>query len=170
MMIDTFITNAKKTHAQCHMVDAITEIPALVNALISVDITLVSAKTTLLTTLNWGTRPVSHNHLDANEAVTITQAHSAITETGTLVMCSSAVSPTSLNFLPQIQFVCLNTNTIVPTYEAAWQQIHAQGQLPRCVNLITGPSCTGDIEQDILWGAHGPKALHIILYTSEEIL
>jgi len=35
--------------------------------------------------------------------------------------------------------------------------------MPRTVNMITGPSRSGDIEQTILLGAHGPKQLHIIV-------
>jgi L-lactate dehydrogenase complex protein LldG len=35
--------------------------------------------------------------------------------------------------------------------------------MPRSVNFITGPSRTGDIEQRIELGAHGPRRLHIIL-------
>ena len=35
--------------------------------------------------------------------------------------------------------------------------------MPRTVNLISGPSRSGDIEQKIILGAHGPRALHIIV-------
>ncbi len=35
--------------------------------------------------------------------------------------------------------------------------------MPRTINLITGPSRTGDIEQKIQLGAHGPRRLHIVL-------
>ena len=35
--------------------------------------------------------------------------------------------------------------------------------LPRTVNMITGPSRTGDIEQRIQLGAHGPRRLHVVL-------
>ena len=35
--------------------------------------------------------------------------------------------------------------------------------LPRTVNFITGPSRTGDIEQRIELGAHGPRRLHIVV-------
>jgi L-lactate dehydrogenase complex protein LldG len=31
------------------------------------------------------------------------------------------------------------------------------------VNLVSGPSRTGDIEQTIVLGAHGPRRLHIVL-------
>jgi len=35
--------------------------------------------------------------------------------------------------------------------------------MPRALNLISGPSRSGDIEQTILLGAHGPKDLHIVV-------
>ena len=40
---------------------------------------------------------------------------------------------------------------------------YGKGVMPRTVNFITGPSRSGDIEQTILLGAHGPRALHIVL-------
>jgi L-lactate dehydrogenase complex protein LldG len=38
---------------------------------------------------------------------------------------------------------------------------------PRTINYVTGPSRTGDIEQKIELGAHGPRRLHIVLIDSE---
>ena len=35
--------------------------------------------------------------------------------------------------------------------------------LPPTINLITGPSRTGDIEQTLELGAHGPKALAVLI-------
>ena len=37
------------------------------------------------------------------------------------------------------------------------------GTLPRTVKWITGSSRTGDIEQTMLLGAHGPRLLHVLL-------
>jgi L-lactate dehydrogenase complex protein LldG len=36
-------------------------------------------------------------------------------------------------------------------------------RLPSTLNFVTGPSRTGDIEQTLELGAHGPKALAILI-------
>ena len=38
---------------------------------------------------------------------------------------------------------------------------------PRAINLISGHSRTGDIEQTIVLGAHGPYRVHILLLDSD---
>ena len=57
---------------------------------------------------------------------------------------------------------------MVSGYEDGWDLLRNrssgdQQSLPRVVNFITGPSRTGDIEQKIELGAHGPRRLHVIL-------
>ena len=96
----------------------------------------------------------------------VSHAFAAVAETGTLILVSGAENPTSLNFLPDNHIVVINASDIAGDYETVWQslrQAFGKGEMPRTVNMITGPSRSGDIEQTILLGAHGPRALHIIV-------
>ena len=40
-------------------------------------------------------------------------------------------------------------------------------RLPRTVNFVTGPSKTGDVEQTIQEGAHGPRRVHVIVVAED---
>jgi L-lactate dehydrogenase complex protein LldG len=103
---------------------------------------------------------------EAADATSLTGAFAAIAETGTLMMASGPQAPVTLNFLPENHIVVLRASQVTGTYEEAWQRLRAQlgkDVMPRAVNMITGPSRTGDIEQTILLGAHGPRRLHVLL-------
>jgi len=52
---------------------------------------------------------------------------------------------------------------ILPRFEDIIARLAPQGRMPATLNLITGPSRTADIEQTIELGAHGPRALHILI-------
>ncbi len=101
-----------------------------------------------------------------SDEVSVSRAFGAAAETGTLVMTSGADNPTSLNFLPENHIVVVEAGRIGGSYEDVWDVIRAvygDGEMPRTVNLISGPSRTGDIEQKIELGAHGPRRLHVII-------
>ncbi|SDG23861.1 L-lactate dehydrogenase complex protein LldG [Limimonas halophila] len=122
-----------------------------------------------LTGLNWAadapTLTVSTGPAAGDTAVGIARAHTGVAETGTLFLHSDPHGPTTLNFLPEIHIVALSTRDLVGVYEDAWARLRADGAgwVPRTVNMITGPSRTADIEQTLQLGAHGPRALHILL-------
>ena len=94
----------------------------------------------------------------------ITGCYCAIAETGTLVVLSDPASPTATTLLPDTHVAVLHANRIVAGMEDAFALIRSErGALPRAVNMISGPSRTGDIEQTIVLGAHGPFRVHIVL-------
>ena len=118
----------------------------------------------------WADHPlltIRRGKAEDHDPVSVTGAFAGIAETGTLMLVSGPDTPTTLNFLPDTHIVVLRADQVVGPYEEAWDRVRAQvpegGILPRTVNFVTGPSRTGDIEQRIQLGAHGPRRLHIVL-------
>ena len=99
------------------------------------------------------------------DRVSVTRARAGIAETGTVVLESSAASPVTLNFLPEVNIAVLLESELVAFLEDYWITL---GRVPRTVNFITGPSKTADIEQTIVYGAHGPRKFHVVLVSQSQ--
>ena len=99
-----------------------------------------------------------------SDHISVTGAFAGVGETGSLVLLSSPRSPTTLNFLPEDHLILVARSRIVRHAEDVWTRLREEmGDMPRTVNFITGPSKTGDVEQVIQEGAHGPRRLHVII-------
>lgn len=99
-----------------------------------------------------------------DDLVGITGVFCAVAETGTLVVLSGADTPASASLLPETHIAVVPAARIVPGMEEAFDLVRAEcGELPRAVNFISGPSRTGDIEQTLVLGAHGPYRVHIVI-------
>lgn len=101
--------------------------------------------------------------VDADK-VGISGCFCAIAETGTLLLLSGAATPATVSLLPETHIALVPVARIVATMEDAFALLRAErGSVPRALNFISGPSRTGDIEQTIVLGAHGPCRVHLIL-------
>jgi L-lactate dehydrogenase complex protein LldG len=103
---------------------------------------------------------------DGSDAVSLSRAFAGVAESGTLVLLSGPDNPTTLNFLPDTHIVVVEAADIAGDYEAVWRRLRelcGDGSMPRTVNLVTGPSRSADIEQTLILGAHGPRALLILV-------
>ncbi|MBC7280197.1 lactate utilization protein [Hoeflea sp.] len=112
------------------------------------------------------TLEVRHGASDGGDLAGVSHAMAGIAETGTLALHSGAANPTTINFLPEHHIVVLKAGDIKGDMESVWAMMRmdlGKGVMPRALNLVTGPSRSGDIEQTIILGAHGPKALHIVV-------
>jgi L-lactate dehydrogenase complex protein LldG len=108
---------------------------------------------------------------EPTDEVSVSRAAAGVAESGTLVLLSGPDNPTTLNFLPETHIAVIRGDDIVGSYEDVFDRVrhaYGTGQMPRTLNMITGPSRTGDIEQRLELGAHGPKRLHIIIVNSRE--
>lgn len=109
---------------------------------------------------------IRHGASDGADLVGVSHAMAGIAETGTLALISGPDNPTTINFLPEHHIVVLKSSDIKGDMESVWAMLRkswGKGEMPRAVNLVTGPSRSGDIEQTIILGAHGPRAVHIIV-------
>jgi L-lactate dehydrogenase complex protein LldG len=94
----------------------------------------------------------------------ITGCLCAIAETGTLVVVSGAGTPIATTLLPDTHVAVVRERDVVSGMEEAMDRVRAVApDMPRGIHLISGPSRTGDIEQTIVLGAHGPYRVHILL-------
>jgi L-lactate dehydrogenase complex protein LldG len=172
--VDLFVTMAQAVQTTVARVASDEDVPGEVARYLAAEnlpAELKMAPDPRLDALPWAERPllqIRRGKAEAGDAVSLTPCLAAVAETGTLMLVSGEATPTTLNFLPDTHIVMLRAGQVVASYEDGWDMLRAQsghrpGVLPRTVNFITGPSRTGDIEQKIELGAHGPRRLHVIL-------
>ena len=119
-----------------------------------------------LAVLDWAAAglQVAGRAANGNDPIGITGCFCAIAETGTLMLLSGPDSPATVSLLPETHIAIVKTARLVRTMEDAFALMRAEhGPVPRAINFISGPSRTGDIEQTIVLGAHGPCRVHLVL-------
>ncbi|UCF61128.1 MAG: iron-sulfur cluster-binding protein [Anaerolineaceae bacterium] len=87
----------------------------------------------------------------------LTGAVAGIAETGTLVVPGGRKRSQLASLLVSVHFAILRAGDIYRTMEE-WLSAVGEGQLAEtaCINLISGPSRTADIEMTLTIGVHGP--------------
>ncbi|MEH7098302.1 LutC/YkgG family protein [Neobacillus vireti] len=102
----------------------------------------------------------------ANVGITISEI--TLAESGTVVLFSDENKGRTVSFLPATFIALIPKSSIVPRMTQAAQkmrEIHQQsGHVASCINFITGPSNSADIELNLVVGVHGPvKATYIVI-------
>jgi L-lactate dehydrogenase complex protein LldG len=104
------------------------------------------------------------SELPGQNDAAVTAVPFAIAETGTLAYAAGKGAPASWHFRPVLEIAILRASDVVPELEDVLARLG--GVLPSTLNLVSGPSRTGDIEQTLELGAHGPKALAVLVVKS----
>jgi L-lactate dehydrogenase complex protein LldG len=117
-------------------------------------------------------RPPRRDESQGSDKVGITGCFCALAETGTLVLLSGPDTHASTHLLPETHVALVPASRIVATMEDAFDLMRrerggVQQMMPRAVNMVSGPSRTGDIEQTIVLGAHGPFRVHLVVLAEE---
>jgi L-lactate dehydrogenase complex protein LldG len=168
-LFDLFKAQAAATLATLEEVDTLDKVPeAVADYLRRGNLPARARVGDALSGLPWGgtALEVTTGASDGRDLVAVNRAFGGVAETGTLALVSGPDSPTTLNFLPDYAIAVLKRSEITGDYETLWARLRerfGKGVMPRTVNWVTGPSRSGDIEQTILLGAHGPRSVHIIV-------
>ena len=72
-----------------------------------------------------------------------------------------------MSLVPPVHFALLDAATLHDTLFDAITTEAWSSKLPTNALLVSGPSKTADIQQTLAYGAHGPKALIILLLVDE---
>ena len=159
-----------KSSAQSSTLDSVADIAdapaAIARYLAEQRLPLQAAVWPSLAALDWQSAGIAAAARGARDSdlVGITGCFCAVAETGTLMLCSSPAHPATVSLLPETHVAIVPASRIVAGMEDAWALARGElGELPRAVNYISGPSRTGDIEQTIVLGAHGPYRVHLVV-------
>ncbi len=97
----------------------------------------------------------------------ITSSEAVLVESGTIILFSGPGKERSTSLLPPIHLAIVSAGRRIdsvldlPTLLRSYM-LDNKGRLPNAIYLITGPSRTADIALQLVLGAHGPRALHIV--------
>lgn len=169
--LQTFMTEAMRVQATVVELASYADIPSEIARYLSsnnLPASLRIGADERLAHLDWSATQLSlaQGPSAGDDLTALSHAEAGIAETGTVCLLSGAANPTTLNYLPDNHIVVLKRDDLVGDLESVWSRLRQRfgaGQLPRTVNLITGPSRSADIEQKMLLGAHGPRRLHILI-------
>ena len=179
-LVARFVDMAEAAACSVRRIDSLDDLPSAVADYLrehNLPTEIAMAPDPLLDGVDWSKEPLLERHRGkprTDDLAALTPVYAAVAETGTLIATSGETHPSTLNFLPDHHLVALKTSQVTGGYEEVWARLRKDGRkgtavdLPRTVNMITGPSRTGDIELTIHLGAHGPRSLHILLIDDEK--
>jgi L-lactate dehydrogenase complex protein LldG len=102
----------------------------------------------------------------ARATLGLTSAIAGVAATGSIVLDSRLAGGRLASLLPPVHLCVLPAERVVAVPADVLRNLGDDpAALPSSLVLVTGPSRTGDIEQLLTIGAHGPTALHVIVVT-----
>jgi len=110
---------------------------------------------------------VHHGHdalagLAAGGDVSVTPCLALIAETGTAVVSARLSGGRRPGLVAPVHVIEARADQLVPDLAAALELVGPELLQSSSVTFVTGPSRTGDIEQQLIRGVHGPGDVHVV--------
>ena len=98
----------------------------------------------------------------------ISGANAVAADTASIVLVENEGNIRLVTGLPEKHIIVAGVEKVVDTLETAVKQAIVQAAYaglypPTYLNVISGPSSTADIEHRRVYGAHGPREVHLVL-------
>lgn len=99
----------------------------------------------------------------ATAAAGITSAYCLLAQTGTIVLRARADEPRLPSLLPPVHIAVVHQDRLLSNLDEMLSMIPRPVDDSSAMVFITGPSRTGDIEQFLVRGVHGPGVVHVVI-------
>jgi L-lactate dehydrogenase complex protein LldG len=91
----------------------------------------------------------------------VSRALYGLADTGSVVLAASPDEPRARSLLPAVHVSLLREDRILPGLGELFEVLG--DELPSALAIVTGPSRSADIEQELVVGVHGPGEVHVVL-------
>lgn len=99
----------------------------------------------------------------ASADIGLTGCDAAIAETGSLILCSGEGKPRTASLLPLEHVALVRRKDIFFTMGEFFSKNRREVRRTSCLNIVTGPSRTADIELSLTLGVHGPGKVIVVV-------
>jgi L-lactate dehydrogenase complex protein LldG len=96
------------------------------------------------------------------DGVSVTPCLALIADTGTAVISARLSGGRRAGLVDPVHVIEATESQLVPDMAAALSVIGPELAASSAVTLVTGPSRTADIEQNLIRGVHGPGDVHVV--------
>jgi len=171
-LVGSFVDNAAAVGAVVHRVEGpapdahlladLVERHGVVRAVVSAEPEAVATGEALaaLGVLVEASTPAAAERADLG----VTSADALVAATGSVSLRSDHTGSRTVSLLPRIHLCVAPADRIVASTADVLRVLAGHDDLlPSNLVLVTGPSRTGDIEQILTKGVHGPVAVHVVL-------